>query len=144
MNVSRTALTPYTQGEMYALVVDVLSYPSFLPWCRSTRVLSQSEDEVRATIELAYRGVDRTFTTHNRMQRDKKIEIRLVEGPFRQLEGVWRFDPLGERGCKVSLTLEYEFSNWLLSMVIGPVFNPIANNLVDAFYTRAVAIYGKR
>jgi ribosome-associated toxin RatA of RatAB toxin-antitoxin module len=70
--------------------------------------------------------------------------MRLVEGPFRRLEGYWRFEPLGDRGCKVSLTLEYEFSNRILSMVIGPVFNPIANNLVDAFYTRAAAIYGKR
>jgi len=129
---------------MYTLVTDVLSYPNFLPWCRSTRLLSQSEHEVCATIELAYRGVDQTFTTRNRMQRDKKIEIRLLEGPFRQLDGDWRFEPLGEQGCKVSLTLEYEFSNWLLTMLIGPVFNPIANNLMDAFCTRALTVYGKR
>ncbi|CAK0738516.1 ribosome association toxin RatA [Gammaproteobacteria bacterium] len=144
MNVSRTALTPYTAGEMYTLVADVLSYPRFLPWCRSTRLLNLGEDEVRATIELAYRGIDRTFTTRNRLQQDQRIEIRLVEGPFRHLDGCWRFESLGERGCKVSLTLEYEFSNWLLTMLVGPVFNPIANSLVDAFYRRALAVYGKR
>ncbi|CAK0752153.1 ribosome association toxin RatA [Gammaproteobacteria bacterium] len=144
MKVSRTAITPYTPGEMYALVADVLAYPSFLPWCRSTQVLTQGEDEVRATIELAYRGVERLFTTHNRMQRNIGIEMRLVEGPFQCLEGYWRFDPLGDQGCKVSLTLEYEFSNWLLSIAIGPVFNPIINNLVDAFHTRALAVYGRR
>lgn len=144
MNVSRTALTTYTTGEMYALVADVLSYPQFLPWCRSTQVVNQRENEVRATIELAYRGITRTFTTQNRMLHDRKIEMRLVEGPFRHLEGYWSFTPLGEHGCKVSLTLEYEFSNWLLSMVLGPVFNPIANSLVDAFHSRAVTIHGRR
>lgn len=144
MNVRRTALTPYTPREMYVLVADVPSYPLFLPWCRSAHIMNQGKDEVRATIELSYRGIARAFSTHNHMYQDRKIEMRLVDGPFRSLEGYWSFEPLGERSCKVSLTLEYEFSNWLLSMAIGPVFNPIANSLVDAFYTRAVAVYGPR
>jgi ribosome-associated toxin RatA of RatAB toxin-antitoxin module len=72
------------------------------------------------------------------------IEMRLIEGPFKHLNGFWRFDPLGEDGCKVSLDLEYEFASRVLSMVVGPVFNQIANSLVDSFIKRAVEVYGKR
>ncbi|CAK0740469.1 Ribosome association toxin RatA [Gammaproteobacteria bacterium] len=144
IKLSRSALTPYTAHEMYTLVADVAVYPEFLPWCASGQVSKYSDDEVRATIQLSYFGVEQVFTTNNRMQPDKRIEMHLAEGPFRRLEGVWRFGALGTQGCKVSLSLEYEFSNSLLALVIGPVFNPIADHLVDAFHKRARAIYGVR
>ena len=70
--------------------------------------------------------------------------MRLVDGPFSRLEGSWRFEPLGDAGCKISLNLEYDFSSRMVSMVTGPVFNKIANSLVDAFRNRAVEVYGKR
>lgn len=84
--VSRSALVPYSAGEMYALVDDIESYPQFLPWCKSSKVFSRDEDEVRASIELARGGIQRAFTTCNRLQPGKMIEVRLVEGPFHHLE----------------------------------------------------------
>ena len=70
--------------------------------------------------------------------------MRLVEGPFRQLEGFWRFETLGEKGCKILLDLEFEFSNRILKLTVGPIFDQIANTLVDAFCKRAIDVYGKR
>jgi ribosome-associated toxin RatA of RatAB toxin-antitoxin module len=142
--VRKSALVPYSATQMFALVDDIESYPRFLPWCRSTRVLSRNDDEVQATIELAKGGVHKAFTTCNRLQQDKMIEIRLVEGPFRHLEGYWRFEPLSQAACKVSLDLEFEFSNTLLRMAIGPIFHQMANSFVDAFCKRAVEVYGGR
>lgn len=143
--INRHALVPYTPAEMFALVDDVEAYPSFLPWCRQARVLARSDDEVRATIELAKGSIRKSFTTCNRLQRDKMIEMRLVEGPFSRLEGFWRFDALTDgRSSKVALDLEFEFSNRLVAMAIGPVFNQIANTLVDAFVKRAKETYGAR
>lgn len=142
--VRKSALVPYSATQMFALVDDIESYPRFLPWCRSTRVLSRNSDEVQATIELAKGGVRKAFTTCNRLQQDKMIEIRLVEGPFRHLEGYWRFEPLSQDACKVSLDLEFDFSNTLLRMAIGPIFHQMANSFVDAFCKRAVEVYGGR
>lgn len=142
--VSRSALLPYTAAEVFALVDDIESYPQFLPWCKSATILSRSEDEVRAALELSKGGVNKSFTTCNRMKKDKIIEMRLVEGPFHHLEGFWRFDPLGEQASKVSLDMEFEFSSRLLGMTVGPVFNQIAGTLVDSFCKRAVEVYGKR
>lgn len=142
--ISKSALVRYSAAEMYALVNDVESYPQFLPWCRSTRVLSRNEDEVRATIELARGAIQKSFTTCNRLQKDKMIEIRLVEGPFHHLEGFWRFDALDEKACKVSLDLDFDFSSKLIGLALGPVFSQIVNTLVDSFQKRAVQVYGKR
>ncbi len=142
--ISKSALVPYSAAEMYVLVNDVESYPRFLPWCRSVRVLSRNDDEVRATLELARGAIQKSFTTCNRLQKDKMIEIRLVEGPFQHLEGFWRFDALDDRASKVSLDLDFEFSSRLISLALGPVFSQIVNTLVDSFQKRAVQVYGKR
>jgi ribosome-associated toxin RatA of RatAB toxin-antitoxin module len=142
-NVRRTAVVPYSPAQMFELVDDVNAYSEFLPWCRSSEVLSRGEDEVMARIELAKGSVRRTFTTRNRRQRNKMIEVRLVEGPFRRLEGFWRFDAMGEKGCRVRLDLDYEFSSRLVGLAIGPVFHQLTNTLVDAFTRRAAEIYGR-
>jgi ribosome-associated toxin RatA of RatAB toxin-antitoxin module len=141
--ISKNALVPYSAAEMFELVNDIESYAEFLPWCRSSQVLSQNEDEVRATIEIAHGSLHKSFTTCNRLQKNKMIEMRLEKGPFKHLEGFWRFDVLGERACKISLDLDFEFSSKLVGMAMGPIFSQIANSLVDAFSKRAVSVYGK-
>jgi ribosome-associated toxin RatA of RatAB toxin-antitoxin module len=141
-SVHRQALVALSPDKLYALVEDVEAYPDFLPWCRSAVVLSRDVDEVRATVTLAKGAVEKSFTTCNRLQHNKMIEMRLVEGPFRCLEGFWRFDALDEGAAtKVSLDLEFEFSNRLVALAVGPVFNQIANSLVDAFVARARELY---
>lgn len=142
--VKKSALVLYSAADMYALVNDIESYPQFLPWCRSTRVASRTEDEVRATIEIVKGGVHKSFTTINRAQKHKMIDIRLLEGPFKRLEGYWRFEPLRAGACKISLDMEFEFSSHLLRIAVEPVFKQIANSLVDAFCRRAMELYGKR
>lgn len=143
-SIHKSALVAYTPAEMFALVSDIEAYPQFLPWCTTARVLWRDGDELKASIEMAKGSLQKSFTTHNRQQSDKMIEMRLVDGPFKRLEGYWRFDPLGDRACKVSLDLEFEFATRMLSLMIGPMFSQIANTLVDAFQQRAVQIYGKR
>ncbi len=142
--VKKSALVLYSAAEMYNLVNDIESYPQFLPWCRSSSVVLCGEDELRATIEMAKGAMHKTFTTSNRMQKHKMIDIRLLEGPFQRLEGYWRFEPLRADACKVSLDMEFEFSSALLRKVVEPVFKQIANSLVDAFCKRAVDLYGRR
>ncbi len=141
--ISKTALVPYSAADMYRLVDDVDAYPEFLPWCGGGQELSRTEDEVRARIEIAFGAVHKSFTTLNRLQKNKMIEMSLVDGPFKHLHGFWRFEALDEKACKVSLDMEYEFSNRLVGMALGPAFNQIANSMMDAFCKRAEAIYGK-
>jgi ribosome-associated toxin RatA of RatAB toxin-antitoxin module len=140
--ISKTALIPYSADKMYQLVVDVDNYQHFLPWCGSSRILSQTKDEVKGMVEIQHMGMNKTFTTLNRLQKNKMIEMRLLEGPFKHLQGFWRFTALDENGCKISLDLEFEFSNKIMSVAFGPIFGQIANSMVDAFCKRATEIYG--
>ena len=140
--ISKTALVPHSAAEMYRLVDDISSYPEFLPWCGGASEHERTDDEVRASVEIAYGAIHKPFTTLNRLQKDKMIEMSLVDGPFKHLHGFWRFEPLDEKASKVSLDLEYEFSNRLVGMALGPAFNQIANSMMDAFVKRANEVYG--
>lgn len=140
--IAKSALVHHTAPEMFALVDDVSSYKDFLPWCGGSEEISRNDDEVKASVVIAHSGLNKTFTTLNRLQKDKIIEMNLIDGPFKHLHGFWRFDALSDDACKISLDLEYEFSSRLVSMVVGPVFGQIANTLVDSFCQRAEVIYG--
>ena len=140
--IAKSALVHHTAAEMFALVDDVSLYKDFLPWCGGSEELSRDDDEVKASVVIAHSGLNKAFTTLNRLQKNKIIEMSLIDGPFKHLHGFWRFEKLSEDACKISLDLEYEFSSRLVSMVVGPVFGQIANSLVDSFCQRAEVIYG--
>ncbi len=142
-SVKKSALVMHKASEMYHLVDDIASYPEFLPWCKSTMVLERDEDHAKASIEIAKGAVNKSFTTVNRMQKNKIIEVKLVEGPFRHLQGFWTFEELEENACKISVDMEFEYANRMMGMVIGPVFGKIVDSLVDSFCKRADQVYGK-
>lgn len=143
-SVSRSALVPYSAAEMYALVDDVEAYPEFLPWCSDAVVHELDGEYQEATLELSKGGVSNRFTTRNRRVTAELIDIALVGGPFRQLQGGWRFQQLGDAGSKVSLALDFEFSSKIVSMMFGSFFEETCNSLVDAFTKRAQEVYGER
>lgn len=139
--IKRDAVVAYSAQQMFDLVNHIEDYPHFIPWCKSTQLISRNTDEIRARLYFARGGMEKSFTTCNRLQTNKLIEIRLLDGPFRQLEGFWSFETLPE-GCLVSLNLEFEFSSKIIGMMFSPVFHPIASRLVDVFSQRAQVVYG--
>lgn len=141
-DVNKSVLIDYSAERMFDLVDAVERYPEFLPWCGAATAVAVDASRVRASVTINYHGVKQRFTTENARVRPKEIEMQLVEGPFRALQGSWRFVHLNERACKVEFRLHYEFSSKLLQKLVGPVFNHIANSLVEAFVHRATQLYG--
>lgn len=140
--VSRSALVPYSAGQMYALVDDVAAYPTFLRWCNAATVHSRDDDHVEASLELQRGTLSKTFTTRNSLDPGKAIHIALLGGPFRHLSGDWRFEQLGDDGSKVSLDLEFEFENRVTDALFGRYFEDTCNSLIGSFTQRANKIYG--
>ena len=143
--VNKSVLIWYSPAEMYALVTQVDKYPEFLPRCDHAQVLATDADGVTAEVGIAFSGIRQTFTTRNTHVPDQKVGMKLVKGPFSQLEGEWRFLPVGngsERACRVELTLHYGFDNVALAALVGPVFDRIASSMVEAFVARAEQVYG--
>lgn len=142
--INRSALVPYSAQEMSALVTDIESYPSFLPWCEGAHILSRTAKETIARLDIAYRGIHKSFTTRNQRRQDEAIEMSLVKGPFSQLHGTWGFQELEGAASKISLYLEFAFSNKMFDVAFKPAFTDVANGLVDSFTKRAIDLYGSR
>lgn len=139
--VKKSREVPFSCEKMYNLVNDVENYGEFLPYFGHSEVHHRDEDEVQATLNIVAAGMTKSFTTRNRLQANKMIEIRLIDGPFSHLEGFWRFDETAQ-GCVISFDLEFDFAGRMLSMLLGPVFEQVTDKMVDAFCDRAQALYG--
>ncbi|MDD9177900.1 MULTISPECIES: SRPBCC family protein [Aliivibrio] len=139
--VSRSALVPFSAKQMYDLVNDVASYPQFLPGCSGSKIIEQSEHAMVASVDVAKAGIKKTFTTKNTLVDSEVIGMNLVNGPFKSLTGGWHFMALDETACKVELKLDFEFSNALVAMAFGKVFQELTNNMVNSFTQRAKQVY---
>ena len=142
-HVKKSVLLWYSPHEMYELVTGIAHYPEFLPWCGGSEVIERTDTLTRARIDINYHGVKAHFATANAKVFPHSMTIRLVEGPFKSLDGTWAFTQLGDVACKIEFNLRYEFSSRLIEKVVGPVFSHIANTFVEAFVKQADRIYGK-
>ena len=140
--VEKSVLIGHSAAKMYALVADVDAYPQFLPWCSGTEVKQLDANRAAATLHVNYHGLRVHFTTENEMEEGALIDMKLLNGPFKHLDGYWRFIPLAEQACKIEFQLRYELSGKLMEKIAGPVFNHISNTLVEVFVKRAHALYG--
>jgi ribosome-associated toxin RatA of RatAB toxin-antitoxin module len=139
--VQKSALVRFSAKQMFDLVNDIESYPEFLPWCSTSRILKREGDIVEAELTISKGGFKKSFSTRNTIDPGGKITVSLLEGPFTYLEGVWNFMPLREDASKISLDLEFEMPGVLASLAFGTVFNQICNTMVASFTERAKAVY---
>ena len=148
-HVKKSILLWYSPREMYDLVVAIEDYPSFLPWCAKAEVVERHADGLTARLHLAYAGVKHAFTTRNEHVPGESVIVKLVDGPFSLLDGLWQFSSLTRPGqeaaaCKIDFDMRYAFSNRALEAVVSPVFDRVANTFVDSFVKRAAVVYGER
>ena len=142
--VARSAIVPHSAEQLFALVEDIESYPRFLPWCAGAEVKSRAPGSTVATLTIGMRGVKKSFTTRNSNRPPEAIDLELVEGPFRHFAAAWRFQPLGEQACKVEFSMAFEFASRALATLLQPLFERMADSMVDAFTRRADEIHGAK
>ena len=140
--IDKSALVMHSAERMFHLVNDVARYPEFLPWCSGATVLSETDTEMCARLDIAKAGMSQAFTTRNALVPGERITLRLVDGPFSDFRGAWEFKALGDSACKITLDLHFEYAGALVKATLGPLFNQAANAMVDAFCQRAKETWG--
>ncbi|AOW76226.1 ubiquinone-binding protein [Colwellia sp. PAMC 20917] len=139
--ISRSALVMYSVDQMYQLINDIVAYPQFIPNCGDSKIISQQGNEVTAALMVSKGVLKKWFTTKNTLIGNNKVQLDLVDGPFKKLTGYWQLTELSEEACKISLHLEYEFSSKVFDLAFGRVFTSLTNNMVQAFTQRAKEVY---
>ena len=134
----------YSPEEMYALVNDVKAYPRYIPMCSDVRLIEEQANRLKATITMSKGMVRMSFTTLNSMVEGSSISMQLVEGPFKKMNGVWRFEALEAGGCEVDFKLQFEFASAMLSLAFNGLFKEVTESMVSAFCKQAAIKYGVR
>ncbi|KXW56614.1 type II toxin-antitoxin system RatA family toxin [Ferrovum sp. PN-J185] len=141
--VEKSVLVMYPALSMWQLVEDIPRYSEFLPWCSEAVIHEREAEHTKATIFINFHGLKQQFTTSNTSVAGERVLMELVEGPFQHLRGEFVFKALREDACKIEFVLEWTFSSKLLEKVVGPVFQHIANTMVDAFVSRADDLHSR-
>ncbi len=131
--IQRHALVMQSAHRMFHLVNEVEAYPAHFRWCEQASILERGDDAMVARLDLRLAGLRTHFTTRNRWVAPTQLELQLVDGPFRRLEGRWGFHALDEGACKVSLDLDFDMAGALLGNAMALGFQGLADRLVDDF-----------
>ncbi len=140
--IEQSAILPYSTQAMFDLVNDIASYPEFMEGCLGAEIISQSEHEVQARLDLGRAGFKYSFSTRNTLQPPESMQMELIEGPFKHFAARWTFKALTEEACKASLDMQFEFKSGLLDLALKNLFDSSCKNLVNAVCKRADKLYG--
>lgn len=133
---------PYSAEQMFDLVADVKSYPEFLPWVVATRILSDTETEMRADMLVGFKAIREKFTSRVTKDRPREITVHYIDGPLRDLDNRWEFRPLETGGCEVDFCVDFTFKNRVFEALAGQYFNTAFRKMMGAFEARADELYG--
>jgi coenzyme Q-binding protein COQ10 len=121
---SETRRLPYSPEQMFDLVADVARYGEFLPWVAAVRVRSNND------------------TSRVHKQRPERIHVDYIDGPLKHLSNDWKFRPDGQGGTLVDFCVDFAFKNRLFETIAGQMFDTALRKMINAFETRADALYG--
>lgn len=133
---------PYTQQQLFELVLDIEKYPEFLPWCIGCRIKRRDEDLIVADMIIGFKMFRESFTSRVSYARPGRIDVTYQDGPFKYLNNHWEFNDLGNGTSEIDFFVDFEFRSRVLQMAIGAVFNEAVKRMIAAFEARAHALHG--
>ena len=122
---------------IFNLINDIESYPNYLPWCTSAKVIKESDNVVVGKIYISKSFIKWNFSTKNTIVKNRSITLQFVDGPFENLDGKWLFSSLDDHNTKVSLEINYKFKSSLIELSIEPIFTSIMNSILKSFVQQA-------
>ena len=143
MKIDRSEHVPYSPGQMFDLVNDIEAYPEFLEWCPAAKVENRFKQGLEATIDIGFKGVNKSFTTRNHLDRPHRIDMELLNGPFSHLGGAWIFSGTVGAGSEVRLVLDFQVTRSPFSRIFALLFEDLVRSQIKAFSVRARELYSE-
>lgn len=139
--LTRTVTVPYSREQMFSLVADINRYAEFLPYCVGAEIIRETQGRVEGRLRVGYHNIAYTLTTLNHNEPPTRIRMALTSGPFKRLEGEWRFTTVST-GTRLDIQLNVEFQFALMALALNHRLNTVADKVVQAFLERARVLYG--
>lgn len=141
-NFYQVKILPYKPQELFCLVLDIQSYPKFLPWCKAARIISKTDNQIIAELVIQLKGFSDsyqsrvTYTNHPIYS----IEVEAISGPFQYLKNSWKFSPI-DTGTEVEFFIDFQMKNSLINRLAEMFFSKATQKIVNAFEERAQILF---
>ncbi len=144
--IVETKIMNFSAKEIYDLVVDVESYPQFLPWCKNAQISKHiSASNIQAELLINFKNIFEKYTSDvvflQKSPSEYFVEAKAIKGPFKSLINQWKITEIEHKKTQVEFFLEFEFNSILLGKMLGAIFSSATQKMMKAFENRALSLY---
>ena len=144
--IIETKIMNFSAQEIYDLVVDVESYPQFLPWCKNAQISKHiSASNIQAELLINFKNIFERYTSDvvflQKSEKEYFVEAKAIKGPFKSLINRWKIVEIDHKKTQVEFFLEFEFNSLLLSKMLGTIFSLETQKMMNSFEKRASTLY---
>ena len=136
MEIKKEAIILENIEKVFNIVNRVDLYKNFVPYCVDSIIISEENDQMKARLDFNLKGLKTTFTTQNIIKNNKIIQMKLVDGPFKYLDGEWKFTEIDNKTL-IELSINYEVKSKILDYTISRSLEKIMDYLVKAFVSES-------
>ncbi|WP_375326975.1 type II toxin-antitoxin system RatA family toxin [Candidatus Tisiphia endosymbiont of Nemotelus uliginosus] len=141
-NFYQVKILPYKPQELFCLVLDIQSYPKFLPWCKAARIISKTDNQIIAELVIQLKGFSDSYQSRVTYTNQPvySIEVEAISGPFQYLKNSWKFSQI-DRGTQVEFFIDFQMKNSLINRLAEMFFSEATKKIVNAFEERAQILF---
>ena len=138
-NSKREEVISHSAIKLFNIVLDIESYPEYIPWCTKMVVNKKKKNEIYADMYVNYKFIlAQKFGSHIKFDKNNlTIETNYVEGPLKDLTTKWKFEEIDKDKSKIFFYLNFEFKNYFHQKVAETFYPLIENKMIDSFKKRA-------
>ena len=137
MLIKKEAIILKDRKTVFNIVNRVDLYKNFVPYCVDSKIIFEENNEMEAKLNFNLKGLTTSFTTRNKINDNESIEMVLIDGPFKKLDGKWEFKEVDNKTI-IFLTINYEAENKIVEYTVTKSLEKITNYLVSAFVSESM------
>ena len=127
--------------QLINLVLDIESYPTFIPYCLNSRVYEKKDNKdftlIVADLTIGKGPFKATYKSDVKFNKNTdSIHVTNIEGPLKHLDNKWIFLEK-DNFTEIYFDIDFEIENKFLNIVMSKSFQYGLDKIADSFQKRA-------
>ena len=137
-----------SKEQLVDLVLDIESYPKFIPHCLGAKIYEKKEENnlilIIADLTIGKGPFKATYKSDVRFNKDTDtILVTNIDGPLKHLDNKWVFHEK-DSSTEISFDIDFEIENKFLNIVMDKSFQYGLDKIADSFQKRANDLFKGR
>ena len=131
--------------QLVDLVLDIESYPKFIPYCLDAKIYDKKEKRniifIIADLTIGKGPFKATYKSDVKFNKDTDtILVTNIDGPLKHLDNKWVFLEK-DNSTEISFDIDFEIENKFLNIVMSKSFQYGLDKIADSFQKRANGLF---